>query len=326
MGRSNPGCHFEFLQVANKVAPSPLAQGGSLSQSLLALVSLSCGLWLLCCLAIGCGGAAKSRLPDLRREAVKLNDEGYQYYRESRWRLAQNKFAAALKLNRLIDHRPGIAANLNNLGAIAQEQGSLAEAEKYYREALTLQREIGDPAGLGEALNNLGTVYAGQGRWAEAEDLYIQALSYVRTSPPGPLLALTLTHQGDVARHQKNYQRALELYQEALAIDTARKNRAGLAVRWGRLGRTYLALSDFASARQYFLMALEEFRRLEMTTGIIDALDGLTTLALARDDRLEAQLYGERLLKIYQARGQIKEADNLRGILKSGKYKRTTLW
>lgn len=272
------------------------------------------------CLALGCGGA-KSRLPDLRQEAVKLNDEGYQYYRESRWRLAQNKFIQALSLNRLIDHRPGIAANLNNLGAIAQEQGNPTEAAKFYQEALTIQRQIGNPAGLCEALNNLGTVYVGLGRWSEAQDLYLEALGYARRLPPGPLLALTLTHQGDVARHYHDYPRALALYQEALSIDQARKNRAGMAVRWGRLGRTYLDLSDYILARQYLLMALEECRRLEMTSGIIDALDGLTTLALAQDNRLEAELYGERLLKIYQVRGQTREVERLKSHLK-GTFKK----
>jgi tetratricopeptide (TPR) repeat protein len=272
-------------------------------------------LVLLCCLALGCGGPAKPKVVDLRQEAVRLNDEGYQYYRESKWRLAQAKFAEALKLNRLIDHRPGIAANLNNLGAIAQEQGNPADAEKYYRNALTIQQETGNGAGIGEALNNLGTVYADQGRWAEADTLYRQALGYAQSLPPGPLLALTLTHQGDVARHQKDYQRALDLYQQALAIDTAGKNREGLAVRWGRLGRTYLAMSDYASASRYLHMSLEEFRRLQRTNGIVDALDGLVALALAQGTRPEAQLYGQRLLKIYQSRGQAREAERLEALL-----------
>jgi tetratricopeptide (TPR) repeat protein len=273
-------------------------------------------LCLLCCLALGCGGAAKSKLVDLRQEAVKLNDEGYQYYRESRWRLAQNKFTEALKLNRLIDHRQGIASNLNNLGAVAQEQGNLSDAEKFYQNALTIQQETGNGAGICEALNNLGTVYAGLGRWAEAGNFYQQALGYAQSLPPGPLLALTLTHQGDVARHQKNYQQALDLYQQALAIDTRGKDRDGQAVRWGRLGRAYLEMSDYASARQYLHMSLEEYRRLQRTNGIVDALDGLVALALAQGDRPEAQLYGERLLKIYQARGQTPEAERLEALLK----------
>lgn len=273
-------------------------------------------LGLLCCLALGCGGAAKSTLPDLRQEAVKLNDEGYQYYRESKWRPAQNKFTEALKMNRLIDYRPGIAANLNNLGAVAQEQGNLAAAEKFYREALLIQEGLGNAPGICEALNNLGTVSAGQGRWYEAGTLYQQALGYARSLPSGPLLALTLMHQGDVARRQRNFQLALDLYQQALAIDTAGRNREGQAVRWTRLGRVYLDMSDYASARRYLLMGLEESRRLERTGAIIDALDGLIALALAQGDRFEAQLYGERLLKIYQIRGQTRDAERLEALLK----------
>jgi tetratricopeptide (TPR) repeat protein len=321
VGRANRGCHAKSLYMTKTPDPSPAAPGDAFSRSLGAIVAWSCCVWLLGCLAVGCG-AAKPRQPDLRQEAVKLNDQGYQYYRESRWRLAQTKFTQALNLNRLIDHRPGIAANLNNLGAIAQEQGNLGDAARFYQEALVLRREIGNPAEVCEALNNLGTVYAGLGRGTEAQNLYLEALGYARRLPPGPLLALTLTNQGDVARHDQNYPRALALYQEALDIDQARKNRAGMAVRWARLGRTYLELFDYISARRYLLMALEEFRRLEMTGGIIDALDGLTRLALAQDNRLEARLYGERLLEIYRVRKQVKEADKLRELLGDDKIKK----
>lgn len=323
VGLSNPVCQLEPGWAARHLNLSSLAHSNSFFQAVISIASILGCLWLLLGLAVGCA-SAKPRLPDLRLEAVKLNDEGYQYYRESRWRLAQNKFVQALNLNRLIDHRPGIAANLNNLGAIAQEQGNLVEAERFYREALTIQREIGDPAGLCEALNNLGTVYAGLGRWSEAQELYLEAWGYARRLPVGPLLALTLTHQGDVARHYQDLQRALDLYQEALAIDRAKKNRGGMAVRWGRLGRTYLDMSSYVSARQYLLLALEESRRLEMTNGIIDALDGLTSLALAQNNRFEAELYGERLLEIYRVRGQTQDAEKLKEILRSRKPKKAT--
>lgn len=310
MGKPN----LEPSPAAEQQPSWPETQGSNLFQMLKALIAFLGCLCLLGCLTVGC--ASKPRQPDLRRQAVKFNDEGYQYYRKSQWRLARHKFTQALNLNRLIDHRPGIAANLTNLGAIALEQGNLVEAGRSYQEALTLQRQLGDPAGVCEALNNLGTVYVAQGRWTEAQDLYLEALDYARRLPAGPLLSLTLTHQGDIARHEQNYPRALDLYREALSLDTAWKNRAGMAVRWARLGRTYLDLSDYVSARQYLLQALEESRRLELTNGIIDALEGLTRLALAQDNRLEAELYGERLLEIYRLRGQAREADRLSQFLK----------
>ncbi len=83
--------------------------------------------------------------------------------------MAEGKFSQALKINRLIDRRAGIAANLNNLGVIAQEQGNADQAVVYFREALDINRELHDPAGLSETLNNLGLAYLSQGKVAEAQ-------------------------------------------------------------------------------------------------------------------------------------------------------------
>lgn len=273
-------------------------------------------LWVVLCLAgLGCAGPAKTGV-SLRQTAVALNDAGYQYYRESRWHLAQEKFSQALKLNRLIDDRTGIAANLNNLGVIAQEQGDLAQARAQFQESLAIYQEVGDPAGICEALNNLGTVYQARGQLNEAEGAYRQAEGWARLLPPGPLLALTLTHLGDVARSRGDFQAALNLYDQALKLDQAKGDRRGQAVRWERLGRTYLALKSYSQASAYLRDALQEFRRLQDTNGIVDALKDLTNLALAQGDRPEALIHGKRLLKIYQARGQEEEAKKLGVLLK----------
>jgi len=61
--------------------------------------------------------------------------------------------------------------------------------------------------------------------------------------------------------------------------------------------------------------ALRECRRLEDSGGVVDVLDALTRLALARGDRDEARLYGERLIKVYLARSQEKEAQELEALL-----------
>ncbi len=70
-------------------------------------------------------GAELRRGPKRRGPAKQggfLNDQGYQYYRQSRFNVAAGKFSEALKINRLIDRREGIAANLNNLGVIARSR------------------------------------------------------------------------------------------------------------------------------------------------------------------------------------------------------------
>jgi tetratricopeptide (TPR) repeat protein len=273
-------------------------------------------LWALVFL-LGCGGPAKTGV-DLKIEAIAFNDAGYQYYRQSRFDLAQGKFEKALDYNRLIDRREGIAANLNNLGVIAQAQGNPELARRRFQEALAVNRELKDPAAIVETLNNLGLTYQSQGRLQEANAAYLEALDQARQLPPGPLLALTLTHLGDVARVHKDYTLALNYYHQAIMADTGSKDPRGWALRQERLGRTFLDLKDYGRAEGYLKEALTEFRRLQDTDGIAAALKGLTLLALARGDRQEAELNGNLLLGIYQTRSQDQEARELKELLKRG--------
>jgi len=270
-------------------------------------------LWVLVFL-LGCGGPAKTGV-DLKSEAIAFNDAGYQYFRQSRFELAQGKFEKALDYNRLIDRREGIAANLNNLGVIAQAQGNLELAGRRFQEALAVNREQGDPAAIVETLNNLGLAYQGQGRLREANAAYLEALEQARQLPPGPLAALTLTHLGDVARLHKDFMLALNYYHQALKADTGPKDPRGQALRQERLGRTFLDLKDYDRAAMYLKEALIEFRRLQDTDGIAAALKDLTRLALARGDKKEAELNGNLLLGLYQTRGQEQEVKELEALL-----------
>jgi tetratricopeptide (TPR) repeat protein len=273
-------------------------------------------LWLLIFL-LGCGGPPKTGV-DLKHDAIELNDAGYQYYRQSRFNLAQEKFERALEYNRLIDRRSGIAANLNNLGVIDQAQGNLDQAVRRFKEALAVNRELHDPAAICETLNNLGLAYQSQGSLREASAAYLEALDIARPLPPGPLLALTLTHLGDVARAQKDYVTALNYYHQALMGDTGGKDIRGRALRQERLGRTFLDLKDYDRAAMYLKEALSEFRRLQDTDGIAAALKDLTLLALARGDQTDAELNGQLLMGIYQTRGQEQEVKELEALLKKG--------
>ncbi len=274
-----------------------------------------CLILFPCLLGLGCGGAAKTG--DLQTRAVSLNDEGYQDYQQGRLVAAEGKFSQALKLNRLIDRRQGIASNLNNLGVIAQQRGAPDEALAYFREALAINRALSDPTGLSETLNNMGSAYLSQGKVEEARKAYQEALEYAQTLPPGPLQALSLTHLGDTARARGDYGQALAYYQQALAVHAARKNILGQAVCWERLGRTFVDLKDYPQAGSYLHRALKEFRRLEYTDGIADTLKDLTRLALAQGDRQEASLQGGLLLEIYRARGQEQEARKLEALLQN---------
>ncbi len=126
---------------------------------------------------------------------------------------------------------------------------------------------------------------------------------------------MTFTHLGDLARAHKDYMLALNYYHQALVADAAAKDRRGRAMRQERLGRTFLDLKDYDRAASYLKEALGEFRRLQDTNGIAAVLKDMTLLALARGDRREADLNGQLLLGIYQARGQEQEIRELKALL-----------
>ena len=119
-----------------------------------------------------------------------------------------------------------------------------------------------------------------------------------------------------MARGRRDYDLALNYYHQALMVDEGRKDARGRATRWERLGRTFLDLKDYGRAGVYLNDALREFRRLQDTDGIADALKDLTLLALARGDREEAMINGNLLLEIYQARGQEEKVQKLEALLK----------
>ncbi|MBW1951946.1 MAG: hypothetical protein JRI66_02525, partial [Deltaproteobacteria bacterium] len=67
-------------------------------------------LAVLLILLQGCAAPTPKPGVGLRQDALNANDTGYHYYARGNLELAQEKFAQALRLNRLIDHIPGIAA------------------------------------------------------------------------------------------------------------------------------------------------------------------------------------------------------------------------
>ena len=74
---------------------------------------------------------------------------------------------------------PDTASSLNNLGALLQTQGQLAEAQPYYARALAIWEKVLGPEHPNTALslNNLAELYRMQGRYAEALPFYQRALA-----------------------------------------------------------------------------------------------------------------------------------------------------
>ncbi|MEZ4687766.1 MAG: tetratricopeptide repeat protein [Bacteroidia bacterium] len=74
-----------------------------------------------------------------------------------------------LKKNR---DKKGIAAILNNIGLIYNDQGNYPRALEYYQNSLAIKEELGDQKGIAGGLVNIGIIYYGQGNYPRALEYY----------------------------------------------------------------------------------------------------------------------------------------------------------
>jgi hypothetical protein len=79
-------------------------------------------------------------------------------------------------------------------------------------------------------------------------------------------------------------------------------------------------MKDYHRAGAYLKEAMAVFRRLENTNGIVEVLNDQVRLAMAQGDRPEARLHAQLLRKIYEYRGQDREAAKLEELLSASKH------
>jgi non-specific serine/threonine protein kinase len=162
-------------------------------------------------------------------------------------------YEECLTLLREMEHKPGTAGMLSNLGALAELRGEYARATALFDKSLTLKRELSDRRGIASSLNGLALVAVDQGETVRAAALVEEGLGIYRALEDGAGVAACLLRLAIVVAAQHAPDRAARLLgaAEALAAasgyalrsaDRAHHNRTLAAVRSG------LAEEAFAAA------------------------------------------------------------------------------
>ena len=116
-------------------------------------------LGLVALLVAGCGAK-----PDPYGQQVQRIDEvsiaGEELYSRGDLKRASRNFSRALTMSRSVDYLPGAAQQLNNLGAVALEEGDYQKARDYFTQAYNLNQERQQFAAASINQANLATVAA----------------------------------------------------------------------------------------------------------------------------------------------------------------------
>jgi predicted ATPase/DNA-binding SARP family transcriptional activator len=131
---------------------------------------------------------------------------------------AQQRFQESLALRRQTGDKPGQAACLNSLGAIAFDRQDYPAAEALFEESLALRRQIGQRASLHIPLNNLGLLAQARRDYARARGLLEECLELLRETDHSASIAHSLADLGWVVLSQGDLDYAAALFKEALDL------------------------------------------------------------------------------------------------------------
>ena len=274
--------------------------------------------------------------------ARSLSDLGGLFYRQGRYREAEESYLRSLKVFESADapDRTSEAACLNNLAELYRAQGRFAESDPLYERAVTLLESALGPnaSGVAQALHNRGRSLFAQGRYADAERLFERAARIIErdfgeesqafaTVLTG--LAAVLEARGDPVRARELAERSVEITGRAYGpihprVAAALNNSAMVLKEAGRLDeaeplylRAVRIYEEAAGAGSPDLgMTLNNLAQLYQAQGRADDAESVQRRALAilREawgrDHLEVGRCLNNLGALLQARGRTAEAED----------------
>lgn len=255
-------------------------------------------LSISCCLVffIACASSKKAILPPAQEEAVNLNQKGVELVEKGDLSKALAEFQRALKLNRAIDNRKGVAIALLNIGRVYLESERYADARGVLEEAVSISESIGERQLMAEGyattgkyhyasgddskaveflekaieldrkeshkeiggrLNILGLVNLRGGKVKEAEGIFKEALSYNMKSGNPIEVANSCRGLGDILEAKGELKEAGEMFQKALDSDKLAGSSRKIAIDLARLGGVGLKGKRYKEALDYFKRAFD---------------------------------------------------------------------
>ena len=164
-------------------------------------------------------GTACSVRPYRMKRAERLYRQGQSYLSQGERSKAADKFEESLEISRMIEFKPGIAHNLNEMAIIHTTHGEFAKAREILSESLEIYKELDMAPEVSKTLNNIVVTYAKAGRFRKALAQYEELLDWDGETGNRLGQAITLNNMGLIYQnHLRDTDKAREKYEEALRI------------------------------------------------------------------------------------------------------------
>ena len=255
-------------------------------------------------------------LPDSTRISSinKLAWEGFLFTKpDSAYHFAQLHYDFAKKRGLVKE----MAVARNTQGTSFYMSGNYARAIDYFYQSLSIKEDIKDYKGIAATLNNIGMIYDDQGDHDKAIEHYTKAIdNFQKAAGKNELvdkqvLVASYHNVGALYLNTGNYDKALEYFNKTLNLTDETKFLRERAYTFSNMGHIYLDQKDTEKSKEYFGEAFEIAKKIGDENGMIDALNNFSFLYIHQKKYHQAISYAKEAMdmaKKNKATGQMKDA------------------
>ncbi|MBZ5600039.1 MAG: tetratricopeptide repeat protein [Acidobacteriia bacterium] len=233
--------------------------------------------------------------------AAVLNQIGVIFEEQGDLVTARSKIEEALAISREVGDRDGTASELGNLANILDAQGEVNEAKRLFEQILAMFREVGDKAGGSAAQADVGRMLARLGDLSGARSNLEESLAITRETGDKGQEGVDLSELGDVLYSQGDLASAVGVLQQAESDLRQAGDKKGEAYGLSNLGKVFAARGDLAGARAKYQQALNIRRDLGASQETAQSQVMLADLAIEEGHPADAQAPCRQAIEAFRA-------------------------
>lgn len=171
------------------------------------------------------GPISCSTRPYRLKRAETLYRQGQLYSSKGEFKKAYAKFEESLAVAKMIDFKPGIAHNLNEMAIILTAARQFKQAREKLNQAMAIYKTLEMNPEVSKTMNNIASTYLREGRLDEALSHYEQLIDWDQRTGNKLGVGISLFNMAVLYQnHLREYEQARKRYLEALTIFKALGN------------------------------------------------------------------------------------------------------
>jgi len=152
-----------------------------------------------------------------KKLSATLNNKGYYENQIGNPSIALKYFSEALKIDKFLNDKKGVAQIYNNIGGVYLDLGKLKFALNNFEKSLKIREEINDSLGISQTLANIGQIYYDLGdiqgvKYLERSLNYVKESDYIQ-------LGFIYNNIAGIHTNTGNYKLGYEYYLKSLEMN-----------------------------------------------------------------------------------------------------------